>query len=281
MIFARRHHLPLGVDIEAHEVSLVAVEMRAGRLVVKVAESRSLPPSGDAERDQAIVETLRAMRADLALGERRCVISAPLGETQTRTFLPPPGMRPAEAERAAMLEAETFVSWPARERLVALDPIPGADEYLLSVARGAAVERSARLMKLAGLEPVAVDVPACVWRRVVTEADAVLDLRQERAALFVFGNPLGLIERFPQGSDDQLLAQIRALLIQARRDGVADVERIVTAGSRERANSIESSLADDGYDAGPLTLGEAIAPPWSFAYGLASWAVLLRERPAA
>jgi len=281
MIFARRRHLPLGVDIDADDISIVAVEMRAGRLVVKAAKSRSLPSSPDVERDRTIVETLRTLRADLALAERRCVIAAPLGETQTRTFRPPPGMRPAEVERAATLEAETFVSWPIRERLIALDPVPGTTEYLLSVARTTAVARASRLMKLAGLEPIAVDVPACVWRRAVTDADAVLDLRQERAALFVFGEPLGIIERFPQGPVDRLLAQIRALLIQARRDGVADVERIVTTGPRERATPIESALASDGYNAGPLTLGATTSPPWAFAYGLASWAILFRERPAA
>jgi hypothetical protein len=180
-----------------------------------------------------------------------------------------------------MFEADTFVAWPSRERLMALDPIPDRSEYLLSVARTTAVERATRLVKLAGLEPVAVDVPVCVWRRTATETDAVLDLRQDRAALFVFGDPLGIVERFPENSGDQLVTQLRAVLIQARRDGVADVQRIVTVGQRERAAPIETALGDDGYEAGPLTLGGATAPPWAFAYGLANWAVLFRERPAA
>jgi hypothetical protein len=190
-------------------------------------------------------------------------------------------MRAAEAERAALLEADSFVTWPAEERLIALDPIPGDSALLLSVARCAAVERAARLVKLAGFDPVAVDVPACVWRRSAPEADAVLDLRNDRAALFVFGTPLGTVERFPRESDEGLIARTRAALIQARRDGLADVERIVTAGSQERAASIEAALRADGYDAKPLVLGEAASPSWAFAYGLATWAIVARDRRAA
>jgi hypothetical protein len=280
ILFTRRSRLPLGIDIDPNELSVVAAEMRVGDFTVKAAESRNIRHDGEAERDRAIVETLRALLRDLNITERRCVIAAPLGETQTRLFRLPPGMRRAEAERAALLEADSLVPWPSRERLVALDPIPGASEMLLSIARSAAVDRAARLVKVAGLEPVAVDVPLCVWRRAAPEADALLDLRRERAALFVFGEPLGTVERFPQTTDDRLIAQTRAVLIQARRDGIADVERVATIGPRDRAAMIESELSDDGYDAQPLTLGTSESPAWAFAYGLATWSVLSRERAA-
>lgn len=280
MIFFKRNRLPLGIDIST-DISLVAVDALSGRFNVRLAESRQIPAAPESERDRVCVETLRAILRDFNVVERRCVIAAPLGDAHTRLFRPAPGMRRAEAERAAMLEAETIVRWPSRERVIALDPIPGASEMLLSVARSTSIERIAQLAKLAGLEPVAVDVPLCAWRRAAPEADAVLELGAERAALFVFGRPLGAVELFGSHAGERLLAQIRATFIQARRDGIADVERIATVGPRERCQPIEIELAADGYDASPLRLGNFESPSWALAYGLATWSVVPREWPAA
>jgi hypothetical protein len=280
MIFARRNRLPLGIDFSS-EVSVVAVEMQAGRFHVKAAESRPIPAAPENEKDRVIVETLRSILRDLSVAERRCVVATLLGDAQSRLFRPAPGMRPAEAERAALLETDTFARWPSSERVIALDPIPGASEMLLSVARSACVERVTGLVKLAGVEPVAVDVPLCAWRRAASGVDAVLELHAERAALFVFGRPLGAVEQFATSADERLLAQTRAFFIQARRDGIADVERIATVGLRERCEPLESELTADGYDAQPLRLGTFESPPWALAYGLATWSVLPRERPTA
>jgi len=279
MIFARRTRLPLGIDVDC-DVSIVALDIDAGKLVVRTAHSRTLPSVANAERERAVVETLRSLRAELELVERRCIISAPCWETQTRLFRPPPGMRRSETERAAMLEADSFTSWPRRDRVIALDPIPNAPELLLSVARAASVERATRLMRLSGFLPVAVDVPSCVWRRAAPETNALLDLRTKPPVLYVFGEPLGTVERLQDASDDRIVAQIRAALIQARRDGLADVERVSTVGPPERARAIEEALASDGYKAGPLTIGAVESPPWAFAFGLATWSVLPREGAA-
>jgi hypothetical protein len=187
-------------------------------------------------------------------------------------------MRRAEAERAAVLEAASIIDWPDSERLVALDPIPGAaQDMLLSVARNSSVERLIAIARAGGLTPVAVDVPACAWRRALPNADAVLDYSSDRAELLIFGKPLGATYTFPPRLiEDRLASQVRAALVEARRDGVADVQRLEILGSRFRFESMAALLGDEGYVICPVMLGGVESPAWTFAYGLSSWSIAPR-----
>lgn len=275
MILPRNRWLPLGVEIGGSDVSLVAIEMEGGGFVVKAALGEPLATT-PTERDRVAIETLRRLLDDLPVRTKRCVLGVPAEDVQVRLFRVPPKTRPSEAERAASLEADTCVSWPSHERLIALDAIQdAADSWLLSVGRLGAIERLVALARAAGLDPIAVDVPLCAWRRAAFDADALLDLRGERVGLFIFGKPLGCAEVFAaRVADDRLAALVRASLIQARRDAVADVERIVTVGSRSRCSPIETMLGDDGYSVGPLVIGEHESPIWAYAYALASWSIV-------
>ena len=134
--------LPLGVDIGAEFVSIVASDASADGFVVRETKTLEVPSSDGTSLDLKIAETLRALLAAFATKERRCVLAAPSGEVVTRVFRIPPKMRRSEADRAASLEADSIVDWPISERLVALDPIPGkTDEMLLSIARNSTIER--------------------------------------------------------------------------------------------------------------------------------------------
>jgi len=274
----RTSTLPLGLDIGSEFVSVVASEASGDGF--SVGETRTLEvPAADASLlDRKIAETIRSIVTGFDTAERRCVIAAPPSEVVTRTFRVPPGMRRGEAERAAALEADTIVDWPASERLVALDPIPGSSEdMLLSIARTSTVERLVAIARAGGLRPIAVDVPACAWRRAVPDADAVLDCTRDRAELVIFGSPIGASHHFPPRLiDDRLASQIRSAFVDARRDGLADVQRLAILGSRFRYESMEALLRDDGYAIGPVRLGGLEAPPWTFAFGLASWSIAPR-----
>ena len=279
MTFAQRKvSLPLGVDIGAEFVSIVASDASGDGFILRETRTLEVPSAEGTTLDRQIAETLRAILNGFTTRERRCILAAPSGEVIARTFRVPPGMRRSEAERAAFLEADSIVDWPASERLVALDPIPGnAEEMLLSIARNSTVERLVAIARAAGLRPVAVDVPACAWRRAVPEADAVLDCTSDRAALVVFGTPIGITHTFPPRLiDDRLASNIRTAFVDARRDGVADVQRLAILGSRFRYESIEELLRDDGYAIAPVALGTLESPPWTFAYGLASWSLAPR-----
>lgn len=270
--------LPLGVDIGAEFVSIVAADAAGDGFLVRETRSRDVPPCEASTLDRTIAETLRALVDSFATNERRCILAAPAGEVVSRSFRRPPKMRRSEADRAASIEADTIVDWSISERLVALDPIPGkADEMLLSIARSSTIERIVTIARAAGLRPVAVDVPACAWRRAIAHADAVLDCTSDRAALVIFGDPIGVTHLFPPRLvDDRLASNVRAALVDARRDGHADVQRLAILGSPFRYESLEELFRDDGYAIVPVDLGGVIAPPWTFAYGLASWSIAPR-----
>jgi len=277
MKWFRRHEgsLPLGVDVGPDAVSVVASSLVGDGFIVRETATQGVPSADERELDLRIAETLRRIVGDFGTRERRCVLAAPAGEVVTRTFRVPPGMRRGEAERAAALEADTIVDWPHRERLTALDSIPGtSDEMLLSVARTSTVERLVAIARAAGLRAVAVDAPACAWRRAIPLADAVLDCTPERAALIVFGRSAGVVHSFaPRLIDERLAASVRAAFVEARRDGLADVQRLAILAARDRYESLEALLHDDGYAVVPVSLGGVEGPPWTLAYGLASWSV--------
>ncbi|MBD5655815.1 MAG: pilus assembly protein PilM [Candidatus Eremiobacteraeota bacterium] len=274
----RSESLPLGVDVGPDFVSIVAPAASRHGFVVRATMTREIPPVATDHHERKIAETIREIVTRLGVQERRCILAAPASETIARTFRVPPGMGRREAERAAALEADTFVDWPASERLVALDPIPAMnDRMLLSITRASAVERLVTIARAGGIKPVAVDVSACAWRRAIAEADAVLDCTRDRAELVIFGEPLGVSHLFPPRLiDERLASQVRTALLDARRDGVNDVQRLAILGSRFRYETLEELLRDDGYSVGPVVIGGIEAPSWTLAYGLASWSIAPR-----
>ncbi len=278
MSLNHRASLPLGVDIGSEFVSIVAADAAADGFVIRETGTLEVPSCEAPALDLKIAESLQAILTSLGSKERRCVLAAPATDVVTRAFRLPPKMRRREADRAASLEADTIVDWPVSERLVALDPIPGDnDRMLLSIARNSTIERLVAVARAAGLKPVAIDVPACAWRRAVPDADAILNCTNEPTVLIIFGQPVGTTHIFPPRLiDERLASNVRAALAEARRDGFADVQRLAILSSRFRYESIEALLRDDGYAIGPVTLGGMESPTWTFAYGLASWSIAPR-----
>jgi len=274
-IFGRAVALPLGADIGREAVSIVGATLSRDGVAVRETATRAVPPATDSEIDLKIAETIRRILEGLATRERRCILAAPASDVVHRTFRVPPGMGRREAERSAALEADMLVPWSAADRMVALDPIPGrAGEMLLSVARLGAVSRLVAIARAGGLKPVAVDLPVCAWRRAVPDSDALLDTTRERAELVIFGDAAGATHAFPPRLIDERLATlVRAALVEARRDGVADVRRLAVLAIEDRFEALAACLRDDGYTIAPVTCGAARAPEWTYAYGLATWSV--------
>ncbi len=271
----RRSSLPLGADLTSEAVSLVRADVAGDGFSVRETGVLRVPKGIEAESDLAIAAAIRSLLKGFRTDERRCILAAPASEVVYKMFRIPPGMRRREAERAAALEADTLVPWSTAERLVALDTIPGrSDELLLSVARASAVERIVSVARAGGLRPVAVDLSVCVWRRAVPAADAILDNTRERAELVIFGELPGTTHLFPPRLiDERLATQVRASLVEARRDGVADVRLLSILAPPARFAALEALLCDDGYAIAPVVFGGFEAPEWTFAYGLATWSV--------
>src|SRR5580704_18045176 len=134
-LFNRVASLPLGVDVTSESVSVVVPRAGTEGFSIRETCSREVPRVDAAQLDLTLAQTIRSILESIETPERRCILAAPSQDVVTRTFRVPPGMGRKEAERAAALEAGTIVDWPAMERVVALDPIPGElDEMLLSVA---------------------------------------------------------------------------------------------------------------------------------------------------
>lgn len=274
----RTASLPLGVDIGTEFVSVVSTDATGDGFTICETRTIEVPQTADASLDLKLAESLSAILAGFETMERRCVLGAPPSEIVTRTFRLPPNMRRREADRAAELEADTIVDWPISERLVALDLIPGqSDRMLLSIARTSTIERLVAIARAAGLKPIAVDIPACAWRRAIPDADAILDCTNDRATLVIFGEPVGRTHMFPPRLiDDRLASSIRTAFVDARRDGFADVQRLTILGTRFRYESMEELLRDDGLTVAPVRLGATESPSWTLAYGLASWSIAPR-----
>jgi len=274
----QKKSLPLGVDLGTEAVSVVAADTSNDGFTI--AESRTLEviKASDGNADRAIAETLRTIVSGFATKERRCVLAAPAADTVMKTFRVPPHMRRREAERAAALEANVIVDWPNAERLVALDPIPGrSDEMLLTIARNRSIERIVAIARAGGLRAVAVDTPACAWRRALPNADAVLDCSTDQATLDIFGDPVGVTHRFPPRLiDERLASSVRAALVEARREGIADPQRLAILGTRLRLELLDELLHDDGYALSLVSFGDIEAPSWSLAYGLSTWSIARR-----
>jgi len=276
--------LPLGLDLGTSSLSIVAAELATdGAFAVRAASTHDVPFEENVPVDRTIAETLRSAVGRLDGKERRCVLAAPAGDVTMRIFNVPPGMRRAEAERAAALEADTVSPLAASERLIALDPLPGrTDQMLLTVARNSSVERLVGIARAAGLQPVAVDAPFCAWRRALSRADAVLDASGDRATLTIFGDPIGTSHAYPPRLiEDRLVPQVRAALADARRSGLADVRRLAVLGPHDRFEGMVEHLTPDGYTVEPVVLGGTHAPSWALAYGLASWVLAGRGVVAA
>jgi hypothetical protein len=273
--------LPLGVELAAERVAVVVPRWAEGRVAVAESAVEAIPDTPEDALDEALGEALRRALSRLRSRTRRCVLGAPWTEAFSRQFKLPPGMRRGEAARAAELEADVVAPWPSSERIVSLDPIPGRNrELLLSIGRAATLERLVAIARSARLEPIAVDTPACAWRRVLPEADALLDAGGSRAALVVFSSPVPSFQLFaPRLIDERLAAQARLGLIEARRDSDVDVRRLTVSAPPERYDALAPLLAGEGYAVEPLCIDDVEGPPWSLAFALATWAV--RERSAA
>lgn len=77
----------------------------------------------------------------------------------------------------------------------------------------------------------------------------------------------------PRLIEERLAALVRSALVEARREGIADIRRLSILTSADRFDSLVCLLRDDGYTIGPVTCGEFRSPEWTFAYGLATWSV--------
>lgn len=183
---------PLGVDIGFARARIAVVEKTPdATLRVRAVASRDVPdaqPSG--ERTHLMAALLEEMLAELGVRERRCIVG--LGAADASLHMVRfPKMSWAERLRAARFEAQRFsgVDLSSGEYKVRVHPFrQESGAYGVGVVRGNAVAELTSILKCARLRPIAVDYNGCALRRVLGEADAIVDVGAQRSTVYAYAN---------------------------------------------------------------------------------------------
>ncbi len=270
--------LPLGIDLGTGRIRIALLERGiTSPTTLRSVVTRELRPSNTAlETTTHVAKLLAEMLAELGTSERRCFVSVCEPEALVRRVAFPKMSR-AERERAARFEAMRFVTFPVDEAHIRVLPIAGNEnEFVVGVARRAAIERRLAILKLAKLRPVAIDHDAFAWRRAVPQYDALLDLGFSGATLHVFGSELPYSETFELGGEqitqgiarslgidrdtaerrkrtlglagageaarDRLLETLATAFIDLRASGFSDVRSLGLAGNGARLTGIVEDI---------------------------------------
>lgn len=165
---------------------------------------RDLPPgassSGHVASPDVVGEILRDAVEEVRVRERHCVAAISNEAAMLRTVTFPP-MSGFERTKAAKFEAVRFIAYPPEECTVRLVPRERRGDFILGVARSAAIQSRLRVLRAAGLRPVAIDHEACAWRRAIRDVDCVVDVGLARSTVTVFAEPLADVRTFSVGGD--------------------------------------------------------------------------------
>ncbi|HEV2737767.1 MAG TPA: pilus assembly protein PilM [Candidatus Elarobacter sp.] len=240
----RPNTLPLGVDVGAARTRVALLERDASgapRLVAVAAR-----PTGD-DAGAAIA----AACAELATGERRCVLALGPADAVVRTAAFP-AMRRTERARAARFEASRFVAYPLHEAAVRVHGDAG-DRCIVGIARRCALDARVLAAKRARLRPLAVDDAAFALMRAFPYADAIIDVGERATVLVLPNDPLPTVHAFATGGQaftDAVVASLgvdettaeqrkRSIGLAGAGDHARDalVEQLATALIEHRASA--------------------------------------------
>ena len=187
--------LPLGVDLGRSRVRVALAEADGnGAARLRAVVARELPSdcasSGEVEQPQLVAAVIEEMLDELGVRERRCV-GAIGGASAALRVIRFPVMGWGERLRAARFEAQRFASWNLEEEAshVRVHAVDRADErYAVGVVRVRTLNARLGAFKAARLKPVALEHDACVFRRMLPEVDAIVDIGVEQTTLHTFGD---------------------------------------------------------------------------------------------
>jgi Tfp pilus assembly PilM family ATPase len=265
---SRPRTLPLGIDVGATRirVALAHHDPNSGTELVAVATRRH-----DGDPAAALTDAV----AELRTRERRCVfgLGEPLALLRRVTF---PPMRRAERERAARFEAAELIDYPVREAIVRVLSLDADGDAVIGVVRKDVIASLVTLAHAAKLRVSAVDNTAFALRRVLPDADAVLDVGLNASRLHIFagrfpsgrlissggaaftraiaqalGSDEATAERRKhthgiagcgEGTRDILIADVANALIDCRASGLGDVRNIALVGNGSRLNELPEMI---------------------------------------
>jgi type IV pilus assembly protein PilM len=239
--------LPLGIDIGATRVRVALVsEVKGGGTRIHHVVVRDLPSgassAGPIASPEIVADILRDAVSEVSGRERRCVasISNDAATIKPVTF---PQMSHFERSKAAKFEASRFVRYPLDDCTVRLASGERTGDYFLGIARSSALRSRVKVLRGAGLRPLAVDHEACAWRRAAGSVDCLVDVGFVRSTVIVLSHPLADVRTFAVGGETITSNIARALGID--RETAEERKRTVFQGaSRAEIEPIVSEIAD-------------------------------------
>lgn len=178
----------LGIDIGSTAVRVARAQRTAQGVQIAAVAVREIPSGTDLEKLDAphLAAILEDAATELKTRDRRCVcaIGEPDALLRPASF---PAMRFYERERAAKFEAAKYTLHAPAGSIVRIHPAAG-NGWVLGIARTEAVTRRSRLLRSAGLRPVAIDHESCALLRAFPSYDAILDVGERRTCLHVRSN---------------------------------------------------------------------------------------------
>jgi type IV pilus assembly protein PilM len=188
-----------GLDIGMSTVKLVTVEKDKNRYVLLALGEAKSPVgnwvSGGEEAMKRMAVAIKGLVKDVGLKEKKVVFSLPENEVVSR-LIPLPAMKENEIKAALRFEAETFIPYPLSEVQIDYE-IVSKDEtgkiFVFAVAaKTELIDKYLKLLKMSGLEPLAVETQAVALVRSVqhsTELDKsvmLIDLGDKFSDVVVF-----------------------------------------------------------------------------------------------
>jgi hypothetical protein len=274
--------LPLGVHIHANGVAIVGMEDKKGASEIRghATQPVVMKPGGGLREAQvtALERAWEEMHEFMPEASGECILSVLPADVQCARLSFPDKGNLKQLEQHAQLRALDLMPGIEPEKLqIALDPLEGSRDRLMSVAEKVKVDELVQIARDAGLIPKAIDVPLAAWQRAwLDKTDAILDLQYRRPALYVFATPMGHQILLPSGATGaQIATEVRKALTSLRRrtNQASSVERIQIVGSTPDMDDLKAGLKeDDGLTKiEEVSIGDATNPAWTYAAALATW----------
>lgn len=258
---------PIGVDRRNGTISFAVVRSDAQRpFHFERAATVTVPAGNDAA-------TLERIFARFSRHQKRCVLSLPPGEA---TIIPwPRGNRVPEPERlsAAHLEIDPRVDIPRSDRVIRIERTPNGTLFLL-VSSTQTCAAALEVARAAHLDPSILEVPAVAWTRVFP--GGIIDDIGPTPFLATRSSGIPLEILLPAHTDPEHFAEsVRHELLKVRETHHLEADNFAYWGDphSDRLSALQHALADLDLHVEPLVVAGRAAPPWAFAYALATWSL--------
>ncbi|MBC8112932.1 MAG: pilus assembly protein PilM [Candidatus Saccharimonas sp.] len=261
LTFTRTRLSPLGLHLGRYTATVVQLAGTAERPELRATAQGRLPPveSGSPEEaDRIVANALRRLIADHRLRGRKVVSCLSADELFVETVRLPQ-LPPEEIAKVVPWEAAERLPYPLAEAElrhlmageVRQDNVVKQEVILLASHRDV-IQRRLRVLELAGLTPIGIDVEPCAWLRCLFQAGRLAETSRmaylfcgetTSTVMFAEGQRALFLKSFPIGgrSFDEAVAQSLAVDIETAASMRTNV---FAASSLDGDNEVHRSIIE-------------------------------------